>query len=188
MKPVDKFVIEYLRREYNIPHDVVIDIKSDPSSSVKTMNFKFDLTKVDVNSGESEKWYRDFFLQPKNLKGMGAFLYNWGKRIEGKIQDLFKITKIKPEYYRVINEPVNYVFLEKVGNKIEEAIKKTEFPNLTIEFSKDSEPDIKLLFRGFTTEQFEDKDAFKEFTRQLKDVLGSELDLSPYQLAYTRGR
>ena len=43
MKPVDKLVINYLRNKFKIPHDVVIDVKSDPSSSIKTMNFKFDL-------------------------------------------------------------------------------------------------------------------------------------------------
>ena len=140
MKPVDKLVINYLRNKFKIPHDVVIDVKSDPSSSIKTMNFKFDLTKTDVNSGESEEWYQNFFLKPKRLTGMHSFLQN--------------------------------------------AIKQTDFPNVTMEFSKDSDPDIKITFRGFTKEQFEDKDMFKEFTRQLKDVLGNEVDLSPYMLSH----
>ena len=184
MKPVDKLVINYLRRKLDIPHDVVIDVKSDPSSSVKTMNFKFDLTKTDVNSGESEEWYQTFFLKPKRLTGMNSFVYDWSKRIEHKINEILKMGGIDREYYRVVNEPVNYGFLERVGDKIEKAIKKTDFPDVTMEFKKDSDPDIKIAFRGFTKEQFEDKDMFKEFTRQLKDALGNEVDLSPYMLSH----
>jgi len=186
MKPVDKLVINYLRRKLDIPHDVVIDVKGDPSSSVKTMNFKFDLAKTDVNSGESDEWYQNFFLKPKRLTGMHSFVYDWSKRIEHKINEILKMGGIEREYYRVVNEPVNYGFLDRVGNKIEEAIKKTDFPDITIEFSKDSDPDIKILFRGFTREQFEDKDLYKEFTRQLQEILGNEVDLSPYKLSYAR--
>jgi hypothetical protein len=186
MKPVDKIVINYLRNKFKIPHDVVIDVKNDPSSSIKTMNFKFDLAKTDVNSGESEEWYQNFFLKPKRLTGMHSFLHDWGRKIEYPINEFLRIAGINKEYYRVVNEPVNYGFLDGVSDKIENAIKETDFPDITIEFSKDSDPDIKILFRGFTNEQFEDKDMFKEFTRQLKDVLGDEVDLSPYILAYTR--
>jgi hypothetical protein len=188
MKPVDKLVINYLRNKLKIPHDVVIDVKSDPSSSIKTMNFKFDLAKTDVNSGESEEWYQNFFLKPKRLTGMNSFLHDWGRKIEYPINEFLRIAGINKEYYRVVNEPVNYGFLDGVSDKIENAIKETDFPDITIEFSKDSDPDIKILFRGFTNEQFEDKDMFKEFTRQLKDVLGDEVDLSPYILAYARGK
>jgi len=184
MKPVDKIVINHLRSKFNIPHDVVIDVKRDPSSSVKTMNFKFDLAKTDVNSGESEEWYQNFFLKPKRLTGMHSFVYDWGRKFESTISDFLKIAGIDREYYRVINEPVNYGFLDKVENKIEDAIKKTDFPNVTMEFKKDSDPDIKITFRGFTKEQSENKGMFKEFTRQLQEVLGNEVDLSPYMLSY----
>ena len=186
MKKVDKFVIHYIRNTFKIPHDVIIDVKSDPSSSIKTMNFIFDLAKTDINSGESEEWYRKFFMKPKHLTGMSSFVYDWGRRIEHSISEFMKISGIKKEYYKVVNQPVNFGFLDRVGNKIEEAIKKTDFPDVTIEFSKDSDPDIKILFRGFTKEQFEDKDLYKEFTRQLQEVLGNEVDLSPYKLSYSR--
>lgn len=184
MKPVDKLVINYLRRKLDIPHDVIIDVKSDPSSSIKTMNFIFDLAKTDVNSGESEEWYRKFFLKPKHLTGMSSFVYDWSRKFESTISEFLKIAGIDREYYRVVNEPVNYGFLDRVGDKIEEAIKKTDFPDVTMEFKKDSDPDIKITFRGFTKEQSEDKDMFKEFTRQLQEVLGNEVDLSPYMLSY----
>lgn len=188
MKPVDKLVINYLRRKLDIPHDVVIDVKSEPSSSVKTMNFKFDLAKTDVNSGESDEWYQNFFLKPKRLTGMNSFVYDWSKRIEHKINEILKMGGIDREYYRVVNEPVNYGFLDRVGNKIEEAIKKTDFPDVTIEFSKDSDPDIKITFGGFTKEQFDQNESFKEFNRQLQDALGNGVDLSPYKLSYRRPR
>jgi hypothetical protein len=188
MTPVDKVVINYLRNKFKIPHDVVIDVKSDPSSSIKTMNFKFDLAKTDVNSGESDEWYQKFFLKPKKLNGMQSFLHDWSRKFEHPITEFLRIAGIDREYYRVVNEPVNYGFLNEVGDKIENAIKQTDFPDITIEFSKDSDPDIKILFKGFTNEQFEDNDMFKEFTRQLKDVLGNEVDLSPYILSYRRGK
>lgn len=184
MKKVDKFVIHYIRNTFKIPHDVIIDVKSDPSSSIKTMNFIFDLAKTDVNSGESEEWYRKFFLKPKHLTGMSSFVYDWGRRIEHSISEFMKISGIKKEYYKVVNQPVNFGFLDRVSDKIETAIKQTDFPNVTMEFKKDSDPDIKITFRGFTKEQFEDKDMFKEFTRQLKDVLGNEVDLSPYMMSH----
>ena len=184
MKPVDKLVINYLRNKFKIPHDVVIDVKSDPSSSVKTMNFKFDLAKTDVNSGDAEEWYQNFFLKPKRLTGMHSFVYDWGRKFEHTITEFLRIAGINREYYRVVNEPVNYGFLERVGDKIENAIKQTDFPDVTIEFKKDSDPDIKITFKGFTKEQYEDKDMFKEFTRQLNDALGNEVDLSPYMMSH----
>jgi len=147
MKPVDKIVINYLRNKFKIPHDVVIDVKNDPSSSIKTMNFKFDLAKTDVNSGESEEWYQNFFLKPKRLTGMHSFLHDWGRKVEHPINEFLRIAGINKEYYRVVNEPVNYGFLDGVSGKIEKAIKQTDFPDITMEFSKDSDPDIKITFR-----------------------------------------
>ena len=184
MKPVDKVVIHHLRGKYNIPHDVVIDVNSDPSSSVKTLNFKFDLAKTDVNSGESDEWYQNFFMKPKRLKGMHSFVYDWSRKFEHTISEFLKIAGIEREYYRVVNEPVNYGFLDRVGEKIKNAIKQTDFPNVTMKFFKDSDPDIKITFGGFTKEQFDQKDTFKEFSRQLQDALGNEVDLSQYILSY----
>ena len=190
MDKLDTIFLNFLRSRIAIPNGVEIKIEKDPPYYTNVI-FMADASKMDMNGPNYNEEYSKFFIRKKRKPTQGIVIpLAWENRIIPTVEDFYKITDIpySERNYKIHNLIFNYDYLEKIENKIEEAIKKTDFPNITLEFTKDSDPDIKLLFRGFTKEQFGDKDMYKEFMRQLSEILGSDVNMDSYQIAYTMSK
>lgn len=191
MEKIDIIFLNFLKSRIAIPEGVEIKIEED--SPYTNVIFMVDASKIDINGPNYNEEYSNFFLRKKQKKPTSGLIIpvDWDRRkIMPTVEDFYKITDIpySERNYKIHNLLFNYDYLEKIENKIQEAIKKTDFPNVTFEFTKDTDPDIELIFKGFTKEQFEDNDLYKEFPRQLQEVLGNEVDLSTYKFAYRRPR
>lgn len=187
MNSFEKILIKYLKNILKIPEDVEMNMTEvDKGYRDGRLIFNVDLSKIDKNSGSYDENYATLFRKPK-LKGISAFTYAWSNKIEGVINEFKKITGSKNDiYYYIDTNLINYDYLETVDEKIKQSISKTDFPNVEFEWEKDgNNPHIKLLFTNFTTEQFSNTDEFKS---QLQSILGTDVDLNEYTLAYRKPR
>lgn len=187
MKSIEKLLINYIKKVLKVPEDVEINIsEKDKGYRDGNLTFNVDLSKIDKNSGSYEENYATLFRKPK-LKGIQAFTYDWSNKIERVINEFKKVTGSKNDMYYYINTNlINYDYLDTVDEKIKLAISKTDFPNVELEWEKDgNNPHIKLIFTNFTTEQFSNSDEFKS---QLQSILGTDVDLNEYSLAYRKPR
>lgn len=187
MNSFEKILIKYLKNILKIPEDVEIEF-SDTDKGYRDghLTFNVDLSKIDKNSGSYDEDYARLFRKPK-LKGFPSFTYAWSNKIESVINEFKKISGSKQShYYYIDNNLINYDYLDSVDKKIKQAISKTDFPNVDFEWEKDgNNPHIKLIFSNFTTEEFSNTNEFKS---QLQSILGADVDLNEYTLAYRKPR
>ena len=167
----------------DIPKDVKFEFVD--LDGKRALKFYTDVAKTDKNSGQYDEEYTKFF-RPKNKSNkLAMFVYSWERKFEGAIEDFFKVTGMKREYYKVFDEFINYDYISDINDKIEEAIKKTEFPNTKLSWDRDSNPEITITFYDLTKEQFDD---WRSYRDELQNVLGSSVDLEQYRLAFRRPR
>lgn len=187
MRGVEKILIKYIKDVLKVPQEVDINISEiDKGYRDGHLTFSVDLSKIDKNSGSYDENYATLFRKPK-LKGIPAFTYAWSNKIEKVINEFKKLTGTDNHmYYYIDTNLINYDYLDTVDEKIKQAISKTDFPNVKLEWEKDgNNPHIKLLFTNFTTEQFSNSDEFKS---QLQSILGTDVDLNEYTLSYRKPR
>lgn len=187
MNSFEKILIKYIKNVLKIPEGVGVDFSEDDKGYRDGhLTFNIDLSKIDKNSGSYDENYATLFRKPK-LKGIPAFTYAWSNKIERVINEFKKITGSKQsQYYYIDTNLINYDYLDTVDEKIKKAISKTDFPNVELEWEKDgNNPHIKIIFTNFTDENFSNTDEFKS---QLQSILGTDVDLNEYSLAYRKPR
>jgi len=180
-----KILSEYLYKKGKLPKDFKIEYVEDTYGDY--FKFDIDLSKMDVNSPNYDESYAKHFTTPKGLSGMQKFTYDWNKRMAYYVEEFMERSGMDTKYNRLraFNTFHNYDYMDSVGNEIEEKIKETNYPNVEIELEKDTNPEIKIIFRKFTREQF---DSYKEFIKELKELLSPKIDLDSYSQAFVHPR
>jgi hypothetical protein len=181
-----KILSKYLSSIGKLPKDFTIEYVVDEKYG-DYFKFDIDLSKMDVNSPNYDENYAKHFIRRKGLTGLQRFTYDWDKNMRYNIEEFMKISGLSSKYrtIRVFNVIHNYDYMDDIGNKIEEKIKETNYPNVEIEFEKDTNPEIKIVFRKFTIEQF---DNYKEFIKELKELLYPKIDLDSYSQSFVHPR
>ncbi len=185
MEKIKNFVRQYFIKKYNIPEgtDIDIEIESLGYNQMFRINFDIDSSKMDINSPNYDEDYAKFFLRPKFKNNFQSFFYDWNKRFTD--EQFLKITGLSKKNYHfsVTNTLKNYDYLEDVLYKIHEGIKETNFPNVKVDVSKSTNPDIEMRFHNFTNEEFENTNIFFD---ELEKELEGIVDLSPYIKSWSR--
>lgn len=173
----------FLKTKMNIPKDVKFEFVD--LDGKRALKFYTDVAKTDKNSGQYDEEYAKFFKPKDKSNKFAMFVYDWSKKFQRVLDEFFKLTGMKHEYYRVFDEFINYDYISDINDKIEEAIKKTEFPNTKLSWDRDSNPEIKITFYDLTKEQYDD---WRSFRDELQNILGSSVDLQEYHTAYRQPR
>lgn len=173
----------FLKTKMNIPKDVKFEFVD--LDGKRALKFYTDVAKTDKNSGQYDEEYAKFFKPKDKSNKFAMFVYDWSKKFQVALDDFFKLTGMKNEYYRVFDEFINYDYISDINDKIEEAIKKTEFPNTKLSWDRDSNPEIKITFYDLTKEQYDD---WRSFRDELQTILGSSVDLGEYSTAFRQPR
>lgn len=181
-----KILSNYLISIGKLPKDFVIEYVVDEKYG-DYLKFNIDLSKMDVNSPNYDENYAKHFVKPKGLNGLQSFTYDWNGSMYYNVEEFFKISGLFSKYKRikVYNAMYNYDYLEGIGDVIEEKIKETNYPNVTVDFEKDNNPDIKIIFRNFKIEQWS---YTQDFIKELKELLSPNIDLDSYTQAFTQPR
>ena len=181
-----KILSSYLSSIGKLPKNFTIEYVVDEKYG-DYFKFNIDLSKMDVNSPNYDENYAKHFVKPKGLTGLQSFTYDWDRGMGYNIEEFIKISGLSSRYskIKVYNTFYNYDYLNSIGDKIEEKVKETNYPNVTIEFEKDRNPDIKIIFRNFKTEQWS---YTQDFIKELKELLSPDIDLDSYIQAFTQPR
>ena len=180
-----KILSSYLFASGKLPKDFKLEYVEDSYGDY--IKFNIDLSKVDINSPNYDAGYAKYFTKPKGMTGLQLFTYDWDKNMEFQIKDFMDISGLDSKYERLraFNTFVNYDYFDSIGDKIEEKIKETNYPNVTVEFEKDKNPEIKILFRNFKIEQWS---YTQDFIKELKELLSPDIDLDAYSQAFAQPR
>ena len=180
-----KIISAFLFAKGVLPKDFKLEYVEDKYGNY--FKFNIDLSKMDVNSPNYDESYAKYFTKPKGLTGLQSFTYDWNNKMSSYIDDFLKISGAESRYGRSksLNIVYNYDYLDNVSSQIEEKIKETNYPNVTFEFDKDSNPDIRIIFRNFEVEQFV---YTQDFVKELKELLSPNIDLDAYTQLFTRPR
>jgi hypothetical protein len=181
-----KILSSYLFSMDVLPNNFVIEYVEDNKYG-DYFKFNIDLSKIDLNSPNYNESYAKYFRKPKGLTGIQSFVYDWNKNMAFDVQEFIKVSGLKSIYttIKVINEFYNYDYIEGIGNQIEEKIKETNYPNVKIDFERDTNPDVKIIFRNFKKEQWS---YTQDFVKELKELLSPKIDLDSYIQAFTQAR
>ena len=184
MTKKEQILSSFLKTKMNIPKDVKYEfVDFDNRRALKVYT---DVAKTDKNSGQYDEEYTKFFRpSTKKLTGIPRFTYDWSRKFEGVFTEFFNSTGLPKEYYKVYDEFINYDYLSDINDKIEEAIKRTNYPNTEFSWDRDSNPEIKILFTNLTKEQFAD---YTDFKNELQDELRGSVDLDEYNLSFRQPR
>jgi len=188
MDSIIKIIDKYLKMTLNIPYEVTLKFTEDKGNYTNgIITFMVDLAKIDKNSSEYDENYSNFFRKPKNLKGLGVLTYAWSNKIQNALEEFRKITGQNSRgRYHIDTEFYNYDYLTLIDEKVVDAISKTDYPNIKIEWEKDdANPHIRVVFSNFTKDEFLKSN---EFITQLQSVLGNDVDLSEYRISYRQNR
>jgi hypothetical protein len=99
--------------------------------------------------------------------------------------EFFNSTGLPKEYYKVFDEFINYDYISDINDKIEEAIKRTNYPNTELSWDRSTNPEITITFTNLTKEQFAD---WKDFKIELENELRGSVDLDEYNLSFRQPR
>jgi len=184
MTKKEQILSGFLKTKLNIPKDVKYEfVDFDNRRALKVYT---DVAKTDKNSGQYDEEYTKFFRPSrKKLTGIPRFTYDWSRKFEGVFNEFFNSTGLPKEYYKVYDEFINYDYLSDINDKIEEAIKRTNYPNTEFSWDRDSNPELKILFTNLTKEQFAD---YKDFKNELQYELRGSVDLDEYNLSFRQPR
>lgn len=186
MKSIEKLLINYIKKVLNAPEGLDIKITEiDKGYRDGHLTFNVDLSKIDRNSGSYDENYN--FIPKTKIKRNFCLYLCWSNKIEKVINEFKKLTGTNNHmYYYIDTNLINYDYLDSVDKKIKQGISKTDFPNVGLEWEKDgNNPHIKIIFTNFTDENFSNTDEFKS---QLQSILGTDVDLNEYSLAYRKPR
>lgn len=167
----------------NIPKDVKFEFVDEDGK--RALKFYTDVAKTDKNSGQYDEEYAKFFKPKDKTNKMAIFTYNWSNKFQTALNDFFKITGMENENYRVFDELINYDYISDINDKIEDAIKKSNFPNTKLSWDRDSNPEVIITFYDLTKEQFDD---YRSFRDELQNILGSSVDLGEYRTSFRKPR
>ena len=183
MTKKEQLLSSFLKTKLNIPNGVKYEfVDLDGKRALKVYT---DVAKIDKNSGQYDEEYAKFFKPKNKTNKIAMFVYDWSKKFQGVLDDFFKQTGMKNEYYKVFDEFINYDYISDINDKIEEAINQTEFPNTKLSWDRDSNPEITITFYDLTKEQFDD---WRSFRDELQNILGSSVDLQEYRTAFRQPR
>jgi hypothetical protein len=183
MTKKEQILSSFLKTKLNIPKGVKYEfVDLDGKRALKVYT---DVAKTDKNSGQYDEEYAKFF-KPKNKSNKFAmFTYDWSKKFEGVFTEFFNSTGLPKEYYKVFDEFINYDYISDINDKIEEAIKRTNYPNTELSWDRSTNPEITITFTNLTKEQFDD---WRSFRDELQNILGSSVDLEEYTTAFRQPR
>lgn len=177
MDRLDKIFLSFLKSNLEIPKEVQFEFTKE--SGTDWVIIDVDASKIDLNSPNYNKEYSKFFVRPER-KERGFFIYDWESKYNKAVKDFMKYTGTSygDKNYRFFNRLVNYDYLGSIGDKIEDGIKQTSYPETTIEFTKDSEPEIKVVFR------LRDPLSYYDFIKELKEILKDSVTFDSYHIGW----
>jgi hypothetical protein len=183
MTKKEQILIGFLKTKLNIPKDVKYEfVDFDDFGNKRALKVYTDVAKTDKNSGQYDEEYTKFFRpSTKKLTGIPRFTYDWSKKFEGAFTEFFNVTGLPKEYYKVYDEFINYDYLSDINDKIEDAIKRTNYPNTEFNWDRDNNPELRIVFTNLTKEQFDD---WRDFKNELQDELRGSVDLDEYNLSF----
>lgn len=179
MDKLDKIFLSFLKTHLNAPKDVQFEFEPESDTDWIIVTVLVDASKMDKNGPNYNEEYSKFFIRPER-KESGFFIYDWESKYNNALKSFMKYTGMSynNKKYRFHNRIVNYDYLNGVGDKIEDGIKKTSYPETTIEFTKNSEPDISLVFR------LKDPLSYYDFIKELREILGNSVSLDSYHIGW----
>jgi len=184
MTKKEQLLSSFLKTKLNIPNGVKYEfVDLDGRRALKVYT---DVAKTDKNSGQYDEEYTKFFRPArKKLTGIQLFVYDWPRKFEGVFTEFFNSTGLPKEYYKVFDEFINYDYISDINDKIEEAIKRTNYPNTELSWDRSTNPEITITFTNLTKEQFAD---WKDFKIELENELRGSVDLDEYNLSFRQPR
>lgn len=183
MTKKEQVLISFMKTRLKIPKDVKYEFVD--LDGKRALKFFTDVAKTDKNSGQYDEEYTKFFRPANKTNTFAMFVYSWSKKYESILDEFFKLSGLKNEYYKVFDEFINFDYISDINDKIEEAIKKSEFPNTKLSWDRDSNPEITITFYDLTKEQFDD---WRSFRDELQNILGSSVDLQEYRTQFRQPR
>lgn len=141
-----------------------------------------DISKADLNHANYDPSYRKIFY-PKRPKGAHIFIVDENSRLNKIKEDLRKFFKLDIDFWTGF-KPINYDYLDNIENKIKEAVKENDYPNIEVEF-KGNLPKIALLFSNLPDE-LKERENMTEYLNNLKlyTKLKYNIDIDSYSLTW----
>jgi len=123
-----------------------------------------DVAKIDKNSGSyDENYHNKIFRNYYQTSGMSRFVWNFLSKYDELLIDIKNYFNID---FSLDYEFVNYDYLDKIENDINEKLKQSEYPNVKAEFTNESKsPIIFLRFKSL------EKSRSDEFRESLNEIL-----------------
>jgi hypothetical protein len=149
-----------------------------------------DCMKMDKNSGKFDQSYFNFVTNANREKPKGLFL-DFGSSIFTPIIDDFR-KFMNIDLHSWFNYK-NYDYIDDIESRIEDAIKKSSYPEIEIGFhGRGESPKLSLSFYNVPTEIMNNtgninrgEGAFDTFISELNQLTG--LDLNQYSIGRTMG-
>ena len=137
-----------------------------------------DCEKMDRNSGNFDQEYYNSIMSKYNEMGYMA------RFISGYFGVLNDITEDIKTFFTIDIRPLfdykNYEYLDNIEDKIRMAVKKTSQPNVNASFKANGQkPTIDLIFSNF---RGPNKDDHVNYTNEVQNLLGDDIDLSNYSV------
>lgn len=153
------------------------DVKSEGEEII--ISTIVDISKCDLNSPNYDESYRKLFYK-KRPEGVPI----WIERPEGKmlsiIDNIYRFfgKKIPIRYSW---EAINYSYLEDIENKVQRAIKDSDYPEINVEIGGEILPKVAIIFKNIP-EEIRGRENFIEFYNDLNlyTKLKYNIDLNSY--------
>jgi hypothetical protein len=146
-----------------------------------------DCMKMDKNSGKFDQSYFNFVTNANREKPKGLFLDFGSSIFTPIIGDFRKFMNI--DLHSWFNYK-NYDYIDDIESRIEDAVKKSSYPEIEIGFhGRGENPKLSLTFYNVPTEFMEDNNKgekhHEKYVQELNQLTG--LDLNQYYIGRTMG-
>lgn len=165
-------------------NDIEFDLKEIEGHDEPYLLLIVDVSKSDKNNSNFDQGYYDFLHYHKKSDFLKI-----GNVLTPIINELKRYMDVKISH-RGLFDFKNYEYLDKIENKIKDAISKSSHPEIEIEFEADWEsPFIKLMFRNVSQELYSNKgEKISHFINEIEKLIGPGFTLDSYRHYFTEGR
>lgn len=175
MEDYSKIIYSFFKRRGDYPFEFNVYKVDDKRYNIVIM---VDVSKMDKNGPNYDENYRKLF----EYSGSGMF-----KTLSKSVLVDKYLTKMASEIETILGlwknaidfgyNYKNYEYLDNIDNLVQEAIKKTSYPEAQLEITADwDKPFIKFIFRNVIDHQ--------KFKKELEINLSGIIDLSSYHFVF----
>jgi hypothetical protein len=184
-KEFKKAIVDFAKQKFGRDDlDLRVELTDDKRSYLV---LTVDCMKMDKNSGKFDQSYFNFVTNAHREKPKGLFLDFGSSVFTPIINDFKKFMNI--DLHSWFNYK-NHDYIDDIENRIEDAIKKSSYPEIEIGFRGSGEnPKLSLTFYNVPTEFMGDYNVgekhHEKYVQELNQLTG--LDLNQYAIGRTMG-